>query len=524
MSLDKIGLEIVIGGDPESSEAKYARKIQPVREKGNLLLCTLLLGNVMANAALSIFLADYTSGPVGFILSTALIVIFGEIFPQAACSRYALWVGAHTIYIVKFFLVVLYVLAKPLSLVLDLVFKEEIGAIYSSKQLGKLVQIHHMHEQLDEDQAKMMGGALDYSSKVVKDVMTPADKIFMLPVDQVLDFTTMTKIFRAGYSRIPVCEENDPNKIVGLLFTKDLILIDPEDSTSVKSVVQFFGRPVQFLWPDTTLSDALALFKSGSAHLALIRNVNNDSDDRDPFYEVCGLVTLEDIIEEILQDEIHDETDHLITHQKFVGSVDRSAFDFARLRLLDSHHKNNLSEDEINAIVAHLAANSRAFEVALTNNRISREEIRLLIKSCSVMELELHDTLYMRGKPAAYCTLILNGKVRVISGEEEFRSSLGAWSLLGQGALDKKNPDGEYTSDFSAKVTSEDGVRCIYISRTSFDQMCTRHEEKIQLAASSVTSSISEEPQQSSPSESDEDVVSKGGAKIRPSTSSPPSQ
>merc|ERR1719197_2335715 len=93
LSLDKVGLQIVIkGGEPD--ESKYAAQILPIRRKGNLLLCTLLLGNVAVNSALSILTANIASGTVGFLVSTGLIVIFGEILPQSACSKYALHVGA----------------------------------------------------------------------------------------------------------------------------------------------------------------------------------------------------------------------------------------------------------------------------------------------------------------------------------------------------------------------------------------------------------------------------------------------
>ena len=82
MSLDKTGLEIVMSGD-DPKAAQYARIIYPVRQNGNLLLCTLLLGNVSTNALLSILMADYAGGPIGFVSSTFLITIFGEILPQA---------------------------------------------------------------------------------------------------------------------------------------------------------------------------------------------------------------------------------------------------------------------------------------------------------------------------------------------------------------------------------------------------------------------------------------------------------
>jgi metal transporter CNNM len=119
----------VIKGDPTSKEAQYAKKIYPLRKDGNLLLCTLLLGNVAVNAMLSILIAEITSGMIGFAVSTIFIVIFGEIIPQATFSRHALYVGASTIPIVKAFIVLMYVAAKPLAMVLDRVLGEELGTV-----------------------------------------------------------------------------------------------------------------------------------------------------------------------------------------------------------------------------------------------------------------------------------------------------------------------------------------------------------------------------------------------------------
>ncbi|CAN0487061.1 unnamed protein product, partial [Laminaria digitata] len=96
-----------------------SQRIQPVRADGNLLLCTLLLGNVAVNALLSIVMAQLTSGLVGFALATTVITIFGEIIPQAVCSRHALSIGSRVVPLVKLIILILYPITKPLSLLLD---------------------------------------------------------------------------------------------------------------------------------------------------------------------------------------------------------------------------------------------------------------------------------------------------------------------------------------------------------------------------------------------------------------------
>lgn len=86
MTLDPTELKIVLNcGSPK--ERAYAKSIMPLRKKGNFLLCTLLLGNVLVNSTLTILMDDMTSGLVAVMASTMGIVIFGEIIPQALCSR-----------------------------------------------------------------------------------------------------------------------------------------------------------------------------------------------------------------------------------------------------------------------------------------------------------------------------------------------------------------------------------------------------------------------------------------------------
>ena len=149
LSLDTTNLEVLQEAGDES-ERKYAKSISPLRHTGNLLLCTLLLGNTLVNALLSIMLAQLLNSVLGFVLSTALILIFGEIIPQATCSRYSLWVGAHTIYLTKLFMVILLPLTFPISWCLNRLLGSEIGILYSRSELKRLIEIHVQKQDVSE--------------------------------------------------------------------------------------------------------------------------------------------------------------------------------------------------------------------------------------------------------------------------------------------------------------------------------------------------------------------------------------
>lgn len=324
LSLDKTGLEIVMEGDDEKS-AKAAKKIYPVRARGNLLLCTLLLGNVAVNALLSILMAEKAGGLVGFLVSTFVIVIFGEILPQALCSRYALEIGSKCIPVVKVIMVLFLPISFPLAYCLDKALGDELATTYSSSEMRKLLQIHVAEGRFDQETAVAMTGALKYKEVKVREVMTPIDKTFMLNVDERLNFDCIATIFKAGYSRIPVYEV-DRNNVIGILFTKDLIFVDPEDETPIRNFISIFGRGAHLVWPDDYLGDVLKELKQGRSHLAIVRDVNNEDETQDPFYEIKGIITLEDIIEEILGDEIVDETDIYQDHMQSVSIKHAAAF------------------------------------------------------------------------------------------------------------------------------------------------------------------------------------------------------
>lgn len=258
MSLDQTELSIIQKvGSPK--EKKYAKSIFPLRKKGNFLLCTLLLGNVMVNSTFTILFDNLTNGLIAVICSTFGIVVFGEIIPQAICSRHGLAVGAKTSYLTKFFMVVTFPLSYPISLVLDKILGEEMGQIFNKEKLQELIRMTADRQGLLDNEANIISGALELNNKSVEDIMTKIEDVYMLDINTELDFETLTEIMRHGYTRIPVYD-NQITNIVNLLNIKDLALIDPDDETLLSTVCKFYDHKPLFVDNDLKLDAMLQEF------------------------------------------------------------------------------------------------------------------------------------------------------------------------------------------------------------------------------------------------------------------------
>lgn len=292
LSLDKNELKRKISfGDKE------AKKVYSVREKGNLLLCTLLLGNVGVNSALAVFLGSIASGFAAGLTATGLIVIFGEIIPQATFARYALKVGAKTAWLVKFFMFILFPICWPIAWVLDKALGEEMQTIYSKKELMKIIEEHEgiKESDVDADEERIVKGALSYSDKEAESIMTPRSVVYTLEVNVILDEKLLDEIKKEGFTRIPVYK-NSIDNVIGVLYTKDLINIKAK--TKLKDIYR--KEKVLIASKELKLDKLLNMFIKSKTHLACIKN---------EYKEFEGVVSLEDVIEEILRLEIMDETD-----------------------------------------------------------------------------------------------------------------------------------------------------------------------------------------------------------------------
>lgn len=292
LSLDKTELERKIKlGD------KDAEKIYKVRKNGTILLVTLLVGNVLVNAILSVFLGSLMSGVWAIAASTILIVLFGEIIPQAFFARHALQFGSKFVPIVRGLVWVMYPIAYPVSLILEKIIGKETETVWSRKELVEIIKDHEDSEfsDLDSDEEKVILGALTYSDKKAGEIMTHRDRCFVLCIDTMLTESVLKHIKDTGHTRIPIYEDQKRN-IIGILYTKDLITL----RTNIP-ISQIY-RPGAIIKTETdeTLDDLLNIFIQKKIHMGYVINSQNS---------FVGLITLEDIVEEIIKTEIIDENE-----------------------------------------------------------------------------------------------------------------------------------------------------------------------------------------------------------------------
>ncbi|KAK2534879.1 hypothetical protein Q9233_003998 [Columba guinea] len=320
------------------------------------------IGNVLVNTTLTIFLNDLIGSRISAIVTSTIgIVIFGKIVPQVLCSHHSLAMRANTTVFTNFFMMVTFPLSYLISKLLDYILDQEIDTLYNREKLVEMLKVTEPYNDLVREELNTIQGALELCTKMAEDVMTLLENCFMIKGDAILDFNTVLEIMESGYTCIPIYEENCSN-IMDILY----------------------------------LDAMLEEIKKGKFHLAIVQKVNNEG-ECNSFYEVLGLMMLEDVIEEIIKSEILDESDQFIDNSK------------QNWLLLAAHRF-------LSTVVT-----------LFTPNFISEKILLRLLKYSSVIqELKFNEenkkslwhVLYCKNKAADYFILILNSKVEVEAGKE----------------------------------------------------------------------------------------------------------
>jgi metal transporter CNNM len=277
---------------------RNAARVLPLRRNTHLMLSAILLTNVAAVSTTSLVLESVLYGVFAGIVTTLLTVIFGEIFPQALFLRHALSFSGRLTGLLRVMIFVTYPIAKPMQLLLDRLFKDEKSHLQTRQELGLMITEHlGSHEsELDDDEVGIIRGALQLSEKRVRDIVTPIKDVYWLAPHTVINDATIDAIKQSGRSRIPILNKQK-TICFGILLVKQLIDVDFDDQKI--RVDELPLHPAQTVGSMTALDTMFRKFIGAHTHLMPVEQGG----------KIIGVVTIEDLIEEIVGQEIEDETD-----------------------------------------------------------------------------------------------------------------------------------------------------------------------------------------------------------------------
>lgn len=330
----------------DSEEEKKSRQmeiIQKMLQKPKRLLATILITNNFINIAIVLLFASIgevlfsqIENPLFVLLIeigviTFLILFFGEILPKVYANRNALSFSktiAFPIYTIdRYFL---FFLTIPMSKITRFM-ESRLAQKNNEFSIDKLSQALELtnEEETTKEEHKILQGIVNFGNTDTKQVMCPRIDVFALSEDMEME-TIVPLILEKGFSRVPVHTDNMDN-VVGILYTKDLLphLEQPDFKW------QKLLKPPFYVPENKKLDDLLKEFQQKKIHLAVVV---------DEYGGTSGVITLEDVIEEIVGD-ISDEFDD---DELVYSKLDDHTFVFdAKINLKDFYKVIELEEEEI---------------------------------------------------------------------------------------------------------------------------------------------------------------------------------
>lgn len=274
-----------------------AKRAYKIRKKVHFYLAGILLTNVAFASATSVVLTDAFSGFTAVIMSTLLLVVFAEITPQAiAVSRakraVSLFSGP-----IKAVSYIGYPITKPLELLLNKLVGKAGIVLHTRHELGLLISEHvGPNSELDEDEIEIVQGALQLSEKRVKEIMTPLHHVYHLYDDEIIDAAKIDDLKEQNWSRIPIFNRKK-SECSHFVMLKDLVDMDFDNSPV--AVADLPQHKTVWVGSMTALDTMFRKFIVAKRHILIV-----EKDDK-----IAGIVTIEDLIEEIIGHEIEDESD-----------------------------------------------------------------------------------------------------------------------------------------------------------------------------------------------------------------------
>ncbi|KAG2358635.1 hypothetical protein BDR07DRAFT_1379273 [Suillus spraguei] len=320
MGLDELHLRVLATSSAENMERTNAQIVLNLMQRGrHWVLVVLLLSNVIINESLPIFLDSAIGGGLLAIVISATAIgptdrtvlsyiwrvstmrrapwggfdlLAKRVIPQAVCARYGLAIGARCAPFVLLLMYLFAPVAYPIAKILDRALGVHDAHTYKKAELKSFLQFHRTgQEPLRDDEIGILNGVLELSSKNVETIMTPIHITAFVFAEAHSHLFSLT----SGYSRFPVHQPGNPLAFEGLLLIKKLLIYDPAR-----------GLPVSH-FPLSILPEALPSINCFQA-LDYFRTPGSPGGG-------IGVITLEDVIEEIISEEIVDETDQYEDNQ-----------------------------------------------------------------------------------------------------------------------------------------------------------------------------------------------------------------
>ncbi len=278
------------------------------------LLVTILIGNTIVNVAASIVavtIAIDISNQFGFsidiilsiqiLLITLLVLLFGELFPKLIASKNPIRFAKLIAIPLNIFSVIIYPITELITEILKLSsstlnFDKSKSAL-TKTELVDLANISKEKGAIEEGEHSLISSIVMFSAITVNEVMTPRVDMIAVPSNE--NYEGIVDIIKnSGHSRIPVYK-NNIDEIIGIIFAKDLLyFINSENSFKNFSLGKLIKKPL-FIPETKLINELLQEFQEKKIHLAIVV---------DEYGGTAGLITLEDIIEEVVGD-IWDEFD-----------------------------------------------------------------------------------------------------------------------------------------------------------------------------------------------------------------------
>jgi len=298
----------------EKEGDKRARIVNQLIEARERFLGAILLGNNLVNIlasalATSLFLQLFGQAGVAYatLVMTALVVIFAEVMPKTYAignpERFALATAPILSVVVRLFSPVTAGVQVLVSSLLTMITKGEAEDHFSPRQeIRGAIDLHHRAGRVVKYDRDMLGGVLDLPELAVSDIMVHRTKMETINADEPPE-KLVEDVLHSPHTRLPIWQ-GDLDNIVGIVHAKALLRAVQEAQGDMSRIDILSVAAEPWFVPDTTsLKDQLNAFLKKKAHFALVV---------DEYGEVMGLVTLEDILEEIVG-EISDELDVAVT-------------------------------------------------------------------------------------------------------------------------------------------------------------------------------------------------------------------